>query len=218
MNSFIALFRERIQNNGKKMTQKQVDILEACVELFAESGFSNTSTRDIALKADVAEGTIFKHFGTKQNLLFVTVLPMFSDIIFDEILGVVDEESGKGEVIAFEDLIHNILCNRLNQITINHKILKIFLNEILYQKELQEELLKLIPQKLVDKVANLLHYYKRDQQIVDLPNDTIIRFILSPIFSYILLEGSPLNVRKGEREKEFSYMEQLIIKGLSPSK
>ena len=218
MNSFIALFRERIQNNGKKMTQKQVDILEACVELFAESGFSNTSTRDIALKADVAEGTIFKHFGTKQNLLFVTVLPMFSDIIFDEILGVVDEESGKGEVIAFEDLIHNILCNRLNQITINHKILKIFLNEILYQKELQEELLKLIPQKLVDRVTNLLHYYKRDQQIVDLPNDTIIRFILSPIFSYILLEGSPLNVRKGEREKEFSYMEQLIIKGLSPSK
>ena len=218
MNSFITLFKERIQDNGKKMTQKQVDILEACVELFAERGFSNTSTRDIALKADVAEGTIFKHFGTKQNLLFVTVLPMFSDIIFDEILGVVDEESGKEEVIAFEDLIHNILFNRLSQATVNHKTLKIFLNEILYQKELQEELLKLITQKLVDRVANLLHYYKRDQQIVDLPNDTIIRFILSPIFSYILLEGSPLNIRKGEREKEFSYMEQLIIKGLSPSK
>ncbi|NLB43174.1 MAG: hypothetical protein GX815_13150, partial [Clostridiales bacterium] len=105
-----------------------------------------------------------------------------------------------------------------SQATVNHKTLKIFLNEILYQKELQEELLKLIPQKLVDRVANLLHYYKRDKQIVDLPNDTIIRFILSPIFSYILLEGSPLNIRKGEREKEFSYMEQLIIKGLSPSK
>ena len=42
---------------------------------------SNTSTKDIAKAANVAEGTIYKHFGTKENLLYATIFPILRDII-----------------------------------------------------------------------------------------------------------------------------------------
>lgn len=39
------------------------------MELFAEHGFTATSTRKVARAADVSEGLIFHHFGNKQGLL-----------------------------------------------------------------------------------------------------------------------------------------------------
>ena len=44
-------------------------ILAASRTLFAQHGYLNTSTQEIAGEADVAEGSIFYHFGSKKNLL-----------------------------------------------------------------------------------------------------------------------------------------------------
>ena len=44
-------------------------ILEAASRLFREKGYANSSTADLALAADVAEGSIFYHFGSKRALL-----------------------------------------------------------------------------------------------------------------------------------------------------
>ncbi len=47
---------------------KKDDILKAAARLFAERGFANTSTALLAKKAKVAEGTIFRHFKTKDDI------------------------------------------------------------------------------------------------------------------------------------------------------
>ena len=44
-------------------------VLAAANMLFSSRGFSSTGTADIAREADVSEGSIFYHFGSKQNLL-----------------------------------------------------------------------------------------------------------------------------------------------------
>jgi AcrR family transcriptional regulator len=43
-------------------------ILEVAMRLFAEKGFSGTTTREIAEKADVNEALIFRYFSTKKDL------------------------------------------------------------------------------------------------------------------------------------------------------
>lgn len=53
-------------NKEPKLTKKQIAILEAATDLFAEKGYAGTSTSEIANKAEVAEGTIFKHFKSKK--------------------------------------------------------------------------------------------------------------------------------------------------------
>lgn len=43
-------------------------IIDAAFKLFGEHGYSGTSTRAIAAGAGVNEVTLFRHFGSKQNL------------------------------------------------------------------------------------------------------------------------------------------------------
>lgn len=44
-------------------------VLSAAHMLFSTKGFANTGTADIAREADVSEGSIFYHFGSKKALL-----------------------------------------------------------------------------------------------------------------------------------------------------
>lgn len=44
-------------------------VLSAAHMLFSRQGFANTGTADIAREADVSEGSIFYHFGSKKALL-----------------------------------------------------------------------------------------------------------------------------------------------------
>ncbi|MFP4225395.1 MAG: TetR/AcrR family transcriptional regulator [Desulfobacterales bacterium] len=51
------------------MSRKQA-IIEAATRLFAENGFYNTSTLDIAEAAGVAHGTLFYHFKNKEGIIY----------------------------------------------------------------------------------------------------------------------------------------------------
>ena len=50
------------------MTKKDA-ILRAAVHLFAEKGYDETPTSEVAKRAGVAEGTIFHHFKSKEGIL-----------------------------------------------------------------------------------------------------------------------------------------------------
>ena len=45
------------------------DILECATRLFAEKGFAETSTMEIAEQAGVAQGTLFYHFKNKEGII-----------------------------------------------------------------------------------------------------------------------------------------------------
>jgi AcrR family transcriptional regulator len=56
---------------GKRFENKEKTrraILAAALKLFAEKGFYRTTTKEIARKAGIAEGTLFNYFETKEDL------------------------------------------------------------------------------------------------------------------------------------------------------
>lgn len=55
----------------EKMINKKDRILHEAVSLFASKGFFSVSTKQIANQAEVSEGLIFKHYGSKEWLLQV---------------------------------------------------------------------------------------------------------------------------------------------------
>ncbi len=59
------------QNSGTESTRQR--IIAAALRLFGEQGYSRTSTRAIAAEAGVNEVTLFRHFGSKKNLLMACV-------------------------------------------------------------------------------------------------------------------------------------------------
>jgi len=48
-------------------------IMLAAIDLMAEKGYAGVSTKEIAAAAGFSEMTLFRHFGSKQNLLETTV-------------------------------------------------------------------------------------------------------------------------------------------------
>ncbi len=57
----------RVTAETKAATRER--ILQASRELFAERGFEATTTRDIAQAADIASGTLFNYFETKEAIV-----------------------------------------------------------------------------------------------------------------------------------------------------
>ena len=53
--------------------QRRQEILQAAARVFAQKGFEKSTTREIAQEAGVAEGTIYTHFASKQQLLTALV-------------------------------------------------------------------------------------------------------------------------------------------------
>jgi AcrR family transcriptional regulator len=57
----------RVSAETKAATRER--ILDAAGRLFAEQGFGATTTRDIARAADIASGTLFNYFPTKEAIV-----------------------------------------------------------------------------------------------------------------------------------------------------
>ncbi len=52
-----------------RTAQREADILEAAIHLFAEEGFHSVTTRKIAARAGISEGTLFNYFSSKNELM-----------------------------------------------------------------------------------------------------------------------------------------------------
>lgn len=57
----------RISAQAKSATRQR--IVNAAAELFQADGFEATTTRDIAVRAQIATGTLFNYFATKESIM-----------------------------------------------------------------------------------------------------------------------------------------------------
>lgn len=78
--------RRRPQPRSKAKRQK---ILDASTQHFAEHGYQATRVEDIAQKLNIAKGSIFQHFGSKEGLFLecykqvINELPRYLDVPAD---------------------------------------------------------------------------------------------------------------------------------------
>lgn len=63
------------------MITRRQHIANVALQLFGDKGYDNTSTQQIARSAQVSEALIFKHFGTKDQLLDFIIKSGYQRII-----------------------------------------------------------------------------------------------------------------------------------------
>lgn len=59
-------FEERRQ---RRIARRRSEILAAAARVFADKGYANATTKEIADAADIAEGTLYNYFGGKREIL-----------------------------------------------------------------------------------------------------------------------------------------------------
>ncbi|MEG0496900.1 MAG: TetR/AcrR family transcriptional regulator [Carnobacterium sp.] len=214
MDSILVLFEKRIRNNNS-LTPKMRDILQASLKLFAGKGYSNTSTKDIAKAANVAEGTIFKHFGSKENLLYATLIPLLKHTLAQEWKLQLIEVVQNIEDYPFQRFLREVLEKKVTYAGDNLKVFKILYMEFLYQEDMRNNLLTLIPKDIVKEINDVLDYYKQKKQLVNLPNKEIFRFLAGTLMTFVLT----IELVSSTEEEKVNEMENMIvflIKGLAP--
>ena len=70
--------RERLPRD-----ERVADIMRAARTMFCEKGYADTSTAQIAAQAGVVEGTLYRYFPTKRDLLIKVVEAFYEDIFAD---------------------------------------------------------------------------------------------------------------------------------------
>jgi AcrR family transcriptional regulator len=71
-------------------TERRSEILEVATRVFARKGIANTTMRDIADEVGILHGSLYYHFGSKEQLLGEILRPVMTDLI-DQYLGVLDQ-------------------------------------------------------------------------------------------------------------------------------
>lgn len=129
---------EELLTLGKdeKLTPKQISILQAAIEVFSEKGYSATSTSEISQKAGVAEGTIFRYYKTKNDLLLAIVGPTMSRMLAPFVLrnfnGVLDMPYD-----SFEEFLRAFMINRLISPARILKFLRFLFRRFLFSQQLE---------------------------------------------------------------------------------
>ncbi len=209
------LLGEKIQ--GKEdMTPKQKATLEAAITLFAEKGFSATSTSEIAKKAQVSEGTIFKYFETKEKLLYTTIVP----ILIDDLLPVFAEKF-KMDILeknhpSFEEFISMLIDDRFAFIKENIELFKIIFPEMMYRDEIKEVFLSTFAKSLKDPMFVLLERLKSEKVIVDWEPMLIIRTIFTNLLGYVIPRFFVFPEHPWDDEAELREVKKIILKVLRP--
>ncbi len=73
---------QKIRKVDEKKKLKHKAIVRAAIEIFAEKGFHNTKIKDIAQMANVADGTVYLYFSTKDDLF----IKAFDELISEKLL------------------------------------------------------------------------------------------------------------------------------------
>ncbi|MBD1383333.1 TetR/AcrR family transcriptional regulator [Metabacillus arenae] len=198
------------------LTEKQKKILAAAIESFAEKGYSATSTSEIAKKAGVAEGTIFRHYKTKKDLLISIVSPMMAKLIAPFVIKDFDKVLNQNYE-SFEEFIKAMIENRTKFLQNNMQLFRILIQEIPFQPELKEQFKEHIAKKVFNRFKEVVEYYQAKGEIIDLPSHSIIRVTASTIFGYIISRYLLVPEADWNDEIEIERTVHILMHGLSPN-
>jgi len=121
--------------------QRRDQLLEVAARLFAERGFARTTTREIARAAGVSEGAIYRHFRSKEELLFTFVRRAVVSSA-DSLLSGLEEASA-------DEWVRAIFHNRFALAERNSPLLKVVIGEAFFNERFAAEYFRTVFEPMV---------------------------------------------------------------------
>ena len=101
-------FEERRQ---RRIARRRGEILAAAARVFADKGYANTTTRELADAADIAEGTLYNYFGGKREILLAIVNKTQARI--EAMLQDASQLQGREDMVALVERGYGIFVSQL---------------------------------------------------------------------------------------------------------
>ena len=162
------------QKTSSSEPQTRIKILQAAQKLFARKGFNGTTTRDLAQKAGVAEGTIFRHFPNKKAILVELATDGWIEILTD----LLTELSEMGSYKA----VGQVMRRRMLNLHKNGDLMRVCFLEAQFHPELRDRIQSEVIAKMTD-VAEAFFQTAMDRGIYRQMNPKFIAHVFLGMFA-----------------------------------
>ena len=195
------------------MTEKQRKIYESALEIFAEKGFSGASTGEIAKKAGVAEGLIFKHFKNKkqlfQKIAFMVVEKTLMPLTVQRTKKIF--EADYPDIRVFLNLFYN---ERLDFINKHKTFLRIIIQEMSFDPDLQNFAKDQFMQKMFPMAENFIKRHQKKSVILPIEPAIIIRMVMTSLLGYAIIRFILSPDEKWNDKKQIEIMINILCDGM----
>jgi AcrR family transcriptional regulator len=196
-----------------KLTDKQKKIIIAAIETFSEKGYAASSTSEIAKKAGVAEGTIFRHYKTKKDLLVSIVAPLMTKFIAPLVVKDFNKVLDR-EYETVEEFLRATIENRRDLLIRMLPVVKIMLQEIPFQPELRAQFFDLVVKNIFNSVEKVIKGYQEKGLLIDMPPESIARLTITNILGFLFSRYILFPQLEWDDELEIERTIQFIMHGL----
>jgi len=196
-------------------TEKQRRILEAAVEVFAERGYAGTPTAEIAKRAGVAEGTIFKHYKTKKDLLIGVVGPLFFRLVIPKQLEPL-QAIFRFPHANVEALLTALYRERVAYLHSHARLVRIFAQEVSYHPELRTLAEETLGKLLLPDAVAAIERLQALGLIVPAPPTSVLRIMIGAMASYGLTRFVLFPELSWDDGAEVDLMIRVVARGLTP--
>ncbi len=147
-------------------TERRADIIRTAGALFAEKGFSATTTRELAAAAGVSEALLYKHFPSKEALYSAIVESCFEDEaskIIERLRSV--EPCTSALVVLVQSLISDVLGRKPDE----GKLLfsRLLIRSLMDEGEFSRLVIQEVPKHWVDKVTQCVEAAKASGDMLE---------------------------------------------------
>lgn len=199
----------------RPLSEKQQRVLDAALEVFAERGFAAASTSEIARRAGVAEGTLFKQYKTKKELLLGVLAPMFKQVVAPVLLREVRVilQAPHEDLEAF---LRAIFKNRLDFVRRHERVVRIAMQEVPFHEEVRELVVQTMADEILPDAVALVQRFQRAGLVRAADPTSVLRIIAGTFFTFILTRILLAPSAAWDDEAELELMAQVLAQGLRP--
>jgi len=174
-------------------------IARAALKLFAERGYERTTTKEIARAAGISEGTIFRYFPTKHDLL----LAFFSREVFAPLSEIFKIE----EPIDDYRILRAFVADRFRLWQRHRNLMKVIIGEAIFNPEMVAHLNRLTApaQEIVEE------YFRRRirdgafrELDVNVASRALLSYMLTYFFRWVLLD-----THEGDESSQSNVIDEL---------
>lgn len=167
------------------LSNKQKAVLSACLSLFSEQGFERTSTSAIARRAGVSEGTVYKHFKSKTELLDALLEPLSHRVVPQAASEFIDEVHPE-QFEHLEDLLRFVIHDRLAFAINNRAVIRVFVQEVFVRSDLLQVGVNAIFGQFALGFGSAIQHFQATHELVDWSSLRLLRTIAGSIVGYVL--------------------------------
>jgi len=136
------------------MADTRAKILKAALELFSKYGYSSTTTRELARKAEVTEVTLFRYFASKENLFEEVICTHLPSPDFRETVS-------KAKTMSYRESLKFIASAFLEGLKQNESLIHIMYMQAQSHYDLMEKIYAALVNNLIIILAD---YFEEMQQ------------------------------------------------------